>query len=630
MPLTRKALALFTLAAVFPALGLSWSMRSLDDWQDILQRPQAFQRLEARLESIENEYRLKLGEILAGIRRFTGDPILALDPPPPDLLDGLVRTINRKCFIGEDIQLQFNAAHRLQGPYYFSPSRMNPIGSPAKSATLDFVRSMMAIMVDAFHFSVDDPRSVNDSFRGGIVMEYLQVLLGKNRLYGMLKNQDSLQQIKVFDETIWYYLSVLYDIRMEPRLIGLFNLPRKKTELQFCHLTIQQQAAGPADFRSPPLLLLSTLDSGSLQTFPDRGTRFPELIEPQCTIIRDGGSRKLLLKVDGREYHAVARPIAGMDFVGMALEPVTDRAGEGVPRLLTVWLPLLYPVVILILALLLFRSIFLRPVEELQRGVSAIADGSLEIRLPVLTGDELGRLCISFNRMADGLREKEFLSRFLSDLTLERVRSGAEARATRTHAAVMFSDIRGFTTLSEERPPEEVVTMLNEYLTLMESVIETHGGSIDKFIGDAIMAVFLPALGREIPGLRAVQAGLDMRRALADFNREREGRGAFTIRTGIGIASGEVLMGILGEGGRRDFTVTGPTVNLAATMEKRSKEARHSFVVVCPNTARQLDGRWTLLPLVKPDDTATAASAWEVVFPSDGLSEAPRGGKMNG
>jgi len=230
--------------------------------------------------------------------------------------------------------------------------------------------------------------------------------------------------------------------------------------------------------------------------------------------------------------------------------------------------------------------------------------------VPITSDDELGRLGEGFNRMTAGLAEKEYLGRFLSGVARSRLRAGAtlEEQAVRTRATVMFSDIRGFTTLAERHPPEAIVEMLNRYFTGMTRAIEAEGGFVEKFIGDAIMAVFLPALGRTHPAERAARAALAMRRELADFNTAREAAGQFPIRTGIGLATGEVLLGMLGraDGRRRDFTVTGPTVNAAAAMEKRSKEARTTGLVLCPETAGFVAGLGTAHPLPAHDDLPPA------------------------
>ncbi len=170
----------------------------------------------------------------------------------------------------------------------------------------------------------------------------------------------------------------------------------------------------------------------------------------------------------------------------------------------------------------------------------------------------------------------------MSDIAKDAITGKQTTKATRIEATILFSDIRSFTTLSETYAPEEIGLMLNSYMTVMEEVIEKHGGSIEKFIGDAIMALFLPRLGLPHPAVRAAKAAHQMMKRLDEFNTLRKKENRFTIKNGAGIASGELIMGTMGNlKGRKDYTVTGPTVNLAAEMEKWSKQTVHLPIVLC-------------------------------------------------
>jgi adenylate cyclase len=234
------------------------------------------------------------------------------------------------------------------------------------------------------------------------------------------------------------------------------------------------------------------------------------------------------------------------------------------------------------------RQIFLKPVQELTRNATRIAGGDYEVSLAHLQDDEIGFLSKNFTEMAADLKEKEFLDRFLSDIARDAISGNKTTRATKIEATVLFSDIRNFTTLSEQHEPEEIVQMLNSYMTLMETIIEKHGGSIEKFIGDAIMALFLPRMGLEHPAVRAVKAAIEMIEALEQYNADRKRQNRFTISNGAGLAHGELLMGTMGNlTGRRDYTVTGPTVNIAAEMEKLSKQTSKLPIVLCPNSAKE-------------------------------------------
>ncbi len=147
------------------------------------------------------------------------------------------------------------------------------------------------------------------------------------------------------------------------------------------------------------------------------------------------------------------------------------------------------------------------------------------------------------------------------------------------NAAVMFSDIRDFTSLSEKLSPDQVLKMLSEYHEVMVAAIFKHGGTLDKFIGDGIMAVFGTPEAGPHDARNAVLAGIEMKKALAELNREREARGSPAIKQGIGIHYGQVVAGNIGTEMRLEYTVIGDTVNLASRLESSCKKLGEDFLI---------------------------------------------------
>jgi adenylate cyclase len=161
------------------------------------------------------------------------------------------------------------------------------------------------------------------------------------------------------------------------------------------------------------------------------------------------------------------------------------------------------------------------------------------------------------------------LSRLLSPNLVEQVVKGdlaMEKGGELRQATVLFSDIRGFTSMSERLAPQKLVSMLNEYFEIMVDIIFQHDGTLDKFVGDEIMAVWGAPVHQTDHTARAVRAALDMMKALADFNRFRVANGEDAIHVGCGINSGEVVAGYMGSTRTLSYTVIGDTVNTAARL----------------------------------------------------------------
>ena len=173
-------------------------------------------------------------------------------------------------------------------------------------------------------------------------------------------------------------------------------------------------------------------------------------------------------------------------------------------------------------------------------------------------------------------RMKATMYRYLSPRVAEQVMVLGEdglMEGERKEVTVLFSDIRGYTTLTENLGAQEVVSLLNQYFETMVEAVFNHEGTLDKFIGDALMAVFgAPLTLTENHAWKAVQAALDMRQRLKEFNQRRVIQEQPQIQIGIGICSGEVVAGNIGSHKRMDYTVIGDGVNLSARLEGVTKE----------------------------------------------------------
>jgi adenylate cyclase len=227
----------------------------------------------------------------------------------------------------------------------------------------------------------------------------------------------------------------------------------------------------------------------------------------------------------------------------------------------------------------LFSMTFSSPIEKLASLIREVSKGNLEVnaKAAVITRDELGYLARVFDDMVTGLKERAkayaVMRQALGSSVIETLMEMKEEElgGQRKPITVLFSDLRDFTKFSEGHTPEEVVTMLNEYFDVMVKVIAKHGGWLDKFIGDAIMAVWgVPNTGED-DAVLAVRAALEMRTALNELNEKRAARGQGPCKIGIGLHFGDAIVGKIGATERANLTVIGDTVNMASRIEASTK-----------------------------------------------------------
>jgi class 3 adenylate cyclase len=227
----------------------------------------------------------------------------------------------------------------------------------------------------------------------------------------------------------------------------------------------------------------------------------------------------------------------------------------------------------LVLGLLLARHVT-GPVAALTRGVARVAAGDLSESLPVRSADEVGQLTRAFNAMLEGLRQRDFIrdtfGRYVSPevvQTLLESPEGLKLGGEKREVTVLMSDLRGYTRFVEQGEPAVVVEVLNAYLGRMTEIIVEHGGTINEFVGDGIVAFFGAPLRADDHAERAAACALAMQGALAELNPELAARGRPRLEMGIGLNTGDAIVGNVGSEKRAKYTAVGTAINLAARVE---------------------------------------------------------------
>ena len=224
------------------------------------------------------------------------------------------------------------------------------------------------------------------------------------------------------------------------------------------------------------------------------------------------------------------------------------------------------------------------PVVDLRDATRRLGGGDLGTRVAVVSTDEMGELAASFNAMAVGLGEREQLraafGAFVDPAVAERVLAeGVDLAGEEVEVSVLIADVRGFTAFAEQATAHELVGHLNELYDAIVPIVLRHGGHVNKFIGDGLLAVFGAPERHPDHAARAVAAALEI----------AAHAGGGRLRVGIGVNTGRVVVGTIGGGGRRDFTVIGDPVNTASRVEAATRVTGDD-VLITEATLRALDG----------------------------------------
>jgi adenylate cyclase len=311
------------------------------------------------------------------------------------------------------------------------------------------------------------------------------------------------------------------------------------------------------------------------------------------------GMRPVLVDINqsiapGRQAEASAIPlkvrlIATLPLMtvvtGFVVQAITaDQSGVPTPELDFLIAVAAATAIALEIAVLFTKSVT-SPVADIQKATEAVQRGDYDISVPVTTADELGELAASFNEMVAGLKERErlreafgtYLDREVAEYILS---EGFSEEGVEVDVSVLFCDVVDFTDFAAGAEAREVVSCLNDLFEIIVPIIASHGGHVDKFVGDGLLAMFGAPEPFEDHADRAVRAAVEIARRVND-----EDEGPF--RIGIGVNSGRVVAGSIGGAGRLNFSVIGDPVNVAARVEACTRKTGDD-VLISEQTQRRL------------------------------------------
>lgn len=352
-------------------------------------------------------------------------------------------------------------------------------------------------------------------------------------------------------------------------------------------------------------------------TIPDE--KKPELSRLMSETLESGSqpTGDLTFKVDKRRYRVIYRTLnpdspfeRAVQINLYSLASVDAEIKE--LRLMALEIGGLAMLVSLGLIVMVSRTLS-GPVSTLTTATHQIASGNYTFQVPVQSRDELGLLSSAFNEMATDLALKERYRSVLSAVTdpavAQRLISDSHSLGgVQKQVSVLFCDIRGFTSLSEQLPASDVIDLLNHHMTALTEVAYKYGGTVDKFVGDMIMVLFGAPESSKDDAQNAVLCALAMRQSRSQLNNQSK----FPLEIGIGIATGTVVAGCMGSEKRLNYTVLGHRVNLAARL---CGIAAAGQVLIDDSTQAQLPANAvvTSLPPARLKGIAEEIQAYSVV-----------------
>jgi class 3 adenylate cyclase/CHASE3 domain sensor protein len=436
---------------------------------------------------------------------------------------------------------------------------------------------------------------------GFLVIAVLMLLMGVLSIVVLARVNDQVDTLTLLNRQTNQARQMIYDVTSQSHYRAMILLTHDPDHVYAGKLT-----AAKADFANN-LAEIRTYAIPSRTAFFDHletvNARFTEASN-QVTALYDAGrfDQALNLHIDQEHplSHQLEDPLNRLIADSQALATEETNSFRGHRMFLTLAVASFSGVTLLValtLGAILSWSL-IRPVKRVDRALERIADGDFDARVEVPNRDEFGNLTCNGKKTTENLaflyhrleslnanlqesvrakvaelERATRLKRYLSPGLAESILVGERDVAlvpSRKFLTTFFSDIRGFTEATEQMAPEELVEELNDYLSLMTEVVFEHGGTLDKYVGDALMVFFGDPLPQDDHAARAVRMALEMRERMTELEEHWLKKYDQIFKAGMGISTGWVTVGDIGSSARSDYTVLGKDVNLASRLANRA------------------------------------------------------------
>lgn len=343
-------------------------------------------------------------------------------------------------------------------------------------------------------------------------------------------------------------------------------------------------------------------------------------------LLGESSSDVRIAEVVNQEVLDVEQPIKlfggqiGVAKIGLSLARINSSVNEILREVF--WLTLMIGVIGVAGALVMAHYLVV-PIRLLVNGTLEMVKGHFNVRVPLKSHDELGDLTVAFNNMAEGLQQREKMKSAFGKMVSKDVYGdimgdldNVKIRGEKKHITILFSDIRGFTSHSEKMKPEEVTALLNEYFEEMVAIVLKYHGTLDKFIGDGLMALFGAPKSYGNDAIHACQAAIEMREMVKTLNAKWTAEGRTTIAIGVGLNTGDVTAGYIGSSKKMEYSVIGDAVNLSSRIEGLNKDFK-TVTLISEFTYQEVKDHFETreLEAVKVKGKEQAVKIYELIVP---------------